>query len=704
MGQNVDLASLHRSWVSVSLETTEKCFRFPTDLRNSNVRIGLDSDMKSFRSNDLVTAWRLSVRNWFACLVALLLVLAPSAVQSENVGAFTLNDHRGAVVNSGDFSSAKCLVVAFLGTECPLAKLYGPRLQTLANEFEPQGVKFLAINSNRQDSISEIAAYVKEHGIQFPVLKDPGQKVADKFQATRTPEVFVLSPAGEVLYQGRVDDQYLVGIPRNQPQREDLKLALTDILAGNPVNVRKTEPIGCLIGRIREPKTDSPVTWSNQIVRIVQKNCVECHRPGEIGPFSLLSYDDAQGWGDMIAEVVRDRRMPPWHADPAHGKFSNDRSLSSEDRDQILAWVKYGCPEGDKSQLPPAPTFTDGWQLSRKPDAVFKMRDKPFLIPASTGPEGVAYQYFAVDPKIRTDKWVSEMEVVPGNRAVVHHIIVYVLPEGKQQKGQGEFLCAYVPGARNKPLAPGYAKRIKAGSWLRFQVHYTPNGSPQEDLSQVGMIFTDDKSVTHQILTTEVINTRFELQPEQDNQTVTASSQPSPIDITMMSMAPHMHLRGKSFKYELETQDGQRTTLLDVPRYDFNWQTNYRLAEPILIPAGAKLHCTAVYDNSRNNPANPDPTKTVHWGDQSWDEMFLGYFDLIVPRSLTDKKVLKGGINVDTILGRFDTDKDGQISRDEAKGHEILSKGFPLADANQDGYLDKTELEKALERVRKAAR
>lgn len=644
------------------------------------------------------------MKNSVACLASLVLALTSGFVQAEVVGAFTLNDHRGAVVKSAQFAEAKCLVVAFLGTECPLAKLYGPRLQSLAAEFEPQGAKFLAINSNQQDSIAEITAYVKQHEIQFPILKDPGQKVADQFHASRTPEVFVLSPVGEVLYRGRVDDQYIVGVQRDKPQREDLKLALADILAGKPVGVAKTEPIGCLIGRVREPKADSAVTWSNQIVRIVHTHCAECHRPGEIGPFSMLSYDDAQGWGDMIAEVVRERRMPPWHANPEHGKFANDRSLSTEERDQILAWVENGCPEGDKSQVPPTPTFTEGWQLSKQPDAVFDMRDKPFQIPASAGPKGVAYQNFAVDPKFKTDKWISEMEVVPGNRAVVHHIIVFVQPEGKKGKGQGEFLCAYVPGARNKPLAPGYAKKIKAGAWLKFQVHYTPNGSPQEDLSKVGMIFTDEQSVTHQVLTTEVINTRFEILPELDNQTFTAVSQPSPIDVTMMSMAPHMHLRGKAFKYELETKDGQRTTLLDIPKYDFNWQTNYRLAEPLMIPAGAKLHCTAVYDNSKNNPANPDPSKTVTWGDQSWDEMMLGYFDLLVPRNLTDKKVIKTAINPDNVMTRFDKDQDGKISREEAKGHDILNRAFPLADTNRDGYLDKPEIEKAVDRVRNSLR
>ncbi len=634
-------------------------------------------------------------------LVALFLCVANSSNAADLVAPFTLNDYRGATIHSADFADSKCLVVAFLGTECPLAKLYGPRLQALASEYEPQGAKFLVINSNQQDSIAKITAYVKEQGLQLSILKDPGQKVADQFGATRTPEVFVLNSLGAVLYRGRVDDQYIVGVQRNAPLRADLRVALDEILAGKTVSVSRTEPVGCLLGRVREPKKDSTVTWSNQISRIVQTHCVDCHRPGEIGPFPLLTYEDAQGWGDMIAEVVSERRMPPWHADPAHGKFINDRSLSTEERDLMLTWVKDGCPEGDKSQLPPERQFVSGWQLAKAPDQVFEMDKKPYSIPATAGPDGVAYQNFWVDPKFKTDKWVSAMEVVPGNRAVVHHIIVFVHPDGQKKKGQGEFLGAYAPGARAITLKEGTAKKIHAGSWFRFQIHYTPNGTAQEDLSKVGLIYADAKKITHQVLTAEVVNTGFKLEPLLDDQVVTRESQPSPIEVTMLSMAPHMHVRGKSFKYELQLPDGTRQTLLDVPKYDFNWQTNYRLAEPLTIPVGAKLLCTATYNNSAKNPANPDPSQTVTWGDQTWDEMMLGYFDLLVPRDQLDLKVMKNQITPETILARFDKDKDGKISQDESKGHEMLSRAFTLGDTNRDGYLDKTELDKAIELGRK---
>lgn len=639
-----------------------------------------------------------------ACLVA---CSSAAHVSAAEVGPFTLNDHRGAVVQSTDFSEAKCLVVTFLGTECPLAKLYGPRLQTLANTYEAKGVKFLAINANQQDSVTEIAAYVKEHGIKFPVLKDPGQKVADQFSATRTPEVFVLDPQGAVLYRGRIDDQYIVGVQRKAPLREDLKAALDEFLAGKPVSVDKTDATGCLIGRVREPKASGAVTYAQHVAGIFQTHCVDCHRPGEIGPFPLLTYDDARGWGDMIAEVVSERRMPPWHADPAHGKFANDRSLSAEERDTVLAWVKDGCPEGDAAQLPPAKSFVEGWQLSRPPDQEFAM-EKAFSIPADGEAEGVGYQYFWIDTKFTEEKWVSEVEVLPGNRAVVHHIIAFVHPEGRKQKDRGEFFAAYVPGSRAMFYGSGTAKKIPAGAAIRFQVHYTPNGSATTDLSRVGMIFSDPATITHEVITSEVINTKFSLEPNKDDQVVIGKSAVSPAEVTMLSMAPHMHVRGKSFKYELVSSDGSKSTLLNVPRYDFNWQTNYRMTEPLVVPAGSQLVCTATYDNSSHNAANPDPTKTVTWGDQSWEEMMLGYFDILVPRGLREAgsggDMLKKKLTPELIFGALDEDKDGKISKKEAARIEVLTKGFPLVDKNRDGMLDGKEVDKALELLKKMKR
>ncbi|MCA9113167.1 MAG: thioredoxin family protein, partial [Planctomycetaceae bacterium] len=275
----------------------------------------------------------------FYCLLLFSVVLIPvnafAAEVGSPVGDFTLQDYRGAEHRLSDFSQTEVVVIAFLGTECPLVKLYGPRLASLADEFEPGQVTILGLNSNSHDSVTEIAAYARRHGIKFPILKDTGNKVADQLGAERTPEVFVLDTNRIVRYHGRIDDQYGVGYVRNEPEREDLKEAIRELLAGKPVSVASTKPVGCRIGRLKTPDSNSEVTYSNQIARIMQNRCVECHREGEIAPFALQDYQEVVGWAEMIQEVVHENRMPPWHADPKHGDFQNDRHMSDEEKSLI---------------------------------------------------------------------------------------------------------------------------------------------------------------------------------------------------------------------------------------------------------------------------------------------------------------------------------------------------------------------------------
>lgn len=566
----------------------------------------------------------------------------PVAVRAESPAArpvdeFTLVDYQGKQVSLSDYHESKLVVLAFLGTECPLAKLYAGRLNEIARTYQNDDVAVIGLIANVQDNVSEMEAFARRHDLTYPLLKDLGNKVADAVAAERMSEVVLLDRQKVIRYQGRIDDQYLVGTARKASTRDDLKEAIDELLAGEVVSVSRTEATGCIIGRVREPDELSPVTYSHQISRIFQRHCVNCHRPGEIAPFTLTSYDDVAGWGEMIAEVVRERRMPPWHADPRFGEFSNDCSLSEGDKELIYEWVNNGCPEGNPADLPAPRSFIEGWQLPRQPDVIYAMADKPFIIPASVGPQGLDYQHFWVDPGFKEDAWIEAIEVRPGNRAVVHHVVIYLHPGGKEEnfKGFGSgkefyFLAAYVPGMlAGEPFPKGIAKRIPAGSWLRFEVHYVPCGVEQEDTSQVGMIFTDPETISHEVRTLAVINTEFVIKPHMDDQAFTVQSKPTPIDMQVLSFFPHMHLRGKSFEYEIERPNGDRQTLLKVPEFDFNWQTRYLCAKPISLPAGSRVHARAVYDNSEKNLANPDPSATVRNGIQSWDEMMVGYIDCL---------------------------------------------------------------------------
>ena len=299
---------------------------------------------------------------------------AADAPLGRTIETLTGRDFQGQEHKLADYAGHPVIIVAFLGTECPLARLYGPRLQEIAADYAEQGVAVIGVNSNLQDSLSEIGAYARRGGISFPIIKDSGNAIADQFGAERTPEVFVLDADRKIRYRGRIDDQYVVGVVRNAATRHDLREAVDELLAGRTVSEPETTALGCIIGRTREVNEDSPVTSSNQIARLFNDRCVECHRAGEIGPFPMTSYDDVAGWGEMIAEVVSERRMPPWHAHPDHGTFLNDRRLTDAERELISVWVENGCPEGDPSELPQPRQFTEGWALPRAPDAVYAMR------------------------------------------------------------------------------------------------------------------------------------------------------------------------------------------------------------------------------------------------------------------------------------------------------------------------------------------
>ncbi len=628
-------------------------------------------------------------------LVPLCGVSSASGVIGAPVPDFTLPDYLGQEHSLADFEDKQLVVVAFLGVECPLAKLYAGRLQSLADEYGPQGVGFLAVDSNAQDSLTEIASYARRHGVRFPVLKDRGNEVAELIGAERTPQVFLLDRSRKVRYAGRVDDQYVVGIVRDAPTREDLREAIDELLAGRSVSTPVTKALGCLIGRVKEPVADSAVTYTRDIAPIIQARCVECHRAGEIGPFAMDDYGEVAGWGDMIAEVVEERRMPPWHASPDHGTFANDRSMTDAEIATIRTWVDNGCPEGDPADLPQPREFTAGWQLPREPDQVFLMRDQPYRVAADAGPSGIPYQRFRVPTGFTKDRWVRAAEVQPGNRTVVHHIIVYVRPPGTKKQWDKIFLAAYVPGLRLDPLPEGAAKLVPAGSELEFEMHYTPVGTPQEDVSRVGLIFAEDAEVTHEVITAEIGNLGFRIPPGEPNHLVTGSSRAIKAPVTLLSLSPHMHLRGKSFRYDLIEADGTRRTLLDVPRYDFNWQTRYVLTEPITLPKDAVLHGRAHFDNSPANLANPDPTKEIRWGDQSWEEMMLGYFDVMTPRTADrppGKKPVTPGIDV---IGSFDSaDADGDLALtiDEVQEKQMIRNHFPSIDADGNQRITLSEL------------
>ena len=410
-------------------------------------------------------------------------------------------------------------------------------------------------------------------------------------------------------------------------------------------------------------------TFTSDVAPIVFAKCASCHRPGEVAPMSLLSYRDVRPWAGAIRQKVSTRAMPPWHADPAHGAFRNDLRLSDREIDTIVRWADGGAREGDPSALPPLPKFPEGWQIGT-PDVVFEMA-ADYQVPASGE---IPYQYFEVPTNFTEDRWMQAGEVRAGDRAHVHHIIVYVREPGRTARpnvvsvrpivdatnasrvtppvtpaaarpaapaaaapraqtgrppGGGDAMLVNWAVGEDAPVhAPGTAKRIPAGSTLIFQVHYTTNGTPGRDRSRIGLIFAKEPP-QKEIRTGLITNPVFAIPPGAANHPVEAEATFS-ADVKIWSMHPHMHLRGKDMTYTAIYPDGRREILLRVPKYDFGWQTDYWLAQPLTLPKGSKIHVSAHFDNSTANRANPDPTATVRWGDQTWEEMMIGFFTYTV--------------------------------------------------------------------------
>lgn len=514
----------------------------------------------------------------------------------------------GDTALSAVLQDAKLLVVAFSGPDCPVSKLYKPRLDRLSKDYAPKGVRILTVSSNDEGFVAI-------------------------FGPDRTTEAFVLDAKAVLRYRGAVDDQYGIGYTKIAPTANYLVDAIEALLAGKAPAVAATDAPGCLVEKAAAPAASgrpgsSKITFHKDVEPIFQKRCADCHRPGEIGPFSLLKYDKAKSSAKQIKEVVVRRRMPPWHADPKIGRWKNDRHLSTQEIDTIAGWVDAGAPQGDPKDAPPPLQVVDGWHIGT-PDAVYAIPRKE-RIPAEGS---IPYRNLFVPTGLKEDKWVQAIEVRPTARAVVHHVLVFVvyplnrLREQPKIDGLNGWVGIYVPGEGPMMFPEGTGKYVPAGATLAFQMHYTATGEAAEDQTQVGIIWAKSRP-RQEVVTTSATNTKIRIPAGAADHPQEASVTLSH-DATLLSLLPHMHVRGKAFKYVAISPEGKEEILLDVPRYDFNWQTCYRLKEPKLLKRGTTIRAYARFDNSKGNPFNPDPTKDVRWGQQTWEEMLVGYLDYV---------------------------------------------------------------------------
>jgi hypothetical protein len=445
--------------------------------------------------------------------------------------------------------------------------------------------------------------------------------------------------------------------------RTTVAAAVLSVMAGVASAQLGAQAPGTAVGSTTGP------TFSKDVAPIFYENCTNCHRPGEIAPMSLLTFKETRPWAKSIATQVAKGAMPPWHADPSHGQFLNDRRLSQAEKDTIVTWANAGAPEGNPADLPPAPFYATGWSIGN-PDAVFSMAED-YPVPA----EGtISYQYFEVPTTFTEDKWIQAMEVRASNPSVLHHVLVYARtpqpatppaappaaaagapaqprpapvlifdrttaqippgqsggPEAAQPKAlgpndrpaprrMGPTVGGFAPGQFKRVYQEGTAMKLPAGSTLILQSHYTANGKATSDRTRIGVKFASAKPPT-EVRFASLINGVFVIPAGATDHRVDAEMTIGQ-DITLWSLLPHTHVRGVRWNYEATYPDGRTETILSVPKYDFNWQTDYVFKQPLKLPKGTKIHATAWYDNSKNNKTNPDPTKDVRWGDQTWEEM-----------------------------------------------------------------------------------
>lgn len=603
-------------------------------------------------------------------------------------------DLAGKPHSLSEFAGPKGLVVALVSSSCPVAKKTAPALGRIEADARAKGFGVLYLACIATDTPAELKATAKTAGWKGAVVRDAKGTALAALGATSTTEVFVFDAARTLAYRGAVSDQYGPTWAKDAPTRNYLADALGAVASGALPAVPATSAPGCtLVPPKSAPALPSSVTYHNRVSRILQTNCGDCHRTGGVAPFALDNYEQVVAHSAMIRTVVGGGQMPPWFAAPtqgddgktaAHTPYANDRRMSTDDKRDLLAFLAGPKPLGNPKDAPLPRTFDPEWTAG-KPDVVYQF-PQAYHVKA----EGVlSYQNFLVETNLTEDKWVRSIEVKPGAKGVVHHVLVFVQEPGKsaaenRTDDRSGFFGAYVPGTAAFVYPDGYAKKLPKGAVLRFQMHYTPNGTEQDDRTQIALRWSD-KTPEHEVKCVGVSSVRLNIPPGAQHHKEEAQL-PVPMDAKILAFTPHMHVRATACRYDLVAPDGNRETLLDIPRYDFNWQLTYRRATPLPVAKGSRIEFTGWYDNSSANPHNPDPTKTVRFGPQTYDEMLLGYIEYVADENVALGKEprTQADVGIELIFQRLDRNNDGKVTADEAGNNWAR---IQAADTNNDGAI-----------------
>ena len=531
---------------------------------------------------------------------------------------FRLIDHQGKSRNLyyywGD-PTVSAVVLIFTANGCPSVRDNLPAIKALRDQFAARGVLFWMIDSSHGASREAIAAEAAAQGIDLPVLHDPSQMVARAYNATATPEAVLINPSDwSMMYRGAVQtDPNLDQIPVPY-----LANALNEFLAQSEIADKESPPYGCSIEFAPQPE----ISYTQQIAPLLQRKCVTCHSPGNVAPWAMTSHGVVKDYSFAIKSEVLTGSMPPWHADPLYGKFTNDVSMTKEETALLLHWLDDGAPRGEGADplvnLPPPPPK---WPAKLgEPDAIIK------IDPQTIKPFGVEpYRYIYTKTDYPEDRWLKAAVIRPGNTKVVHHYLVWL---GQFDDARPTGITSYVPGQEPDAYPEGTGMLLPQGTWLTFNLHYTPAGTEEIDEPELGLYFHDTPPPM-ELRVQPILPLVLSIPPGAKEHEVAVSHTFSR-SVKIYSMAPHMHFRGARMKFEAEYPDGSREVLLSVPKYDFHWQTSYTLAEPKILPRLTRIHVTGAFDNSSQNLDNPNPAQRVTWGEQSYEEMFIGYLNYSV--------------------------------------------------------------------------
>ncbi|MGA0606220.1 redoxin family protein [Phenylobacterium sp. VNQ135] len=596
-------------------------------------------------------------------------------------------------------ADAKAIVIITQANGCPISRSLAPAVRELKAKYAGQGVEFLMLNSALQDSREAVAKEAAEFNFDVPVLLDSNQLVGEQLGVTRTGEFFVVDPkTWKVVYRGPLDDRRDYGVQKAVATHSWTADAIDATIAGRPALASNKQSPGCLIDFPERAKKaqHTKISYAKDVAPILEAKCVGCHQPGSIGPFSMTSYEMVKGFSPMIREVIRTDRMPPWNADPHVGQFKDDKSLTKAEIKTLVHWIEAGAPRGDgPDPLAKQRQAVSDWPLG-KPDLILDIPS--YKIPASGV---VEYQRPAVANPLTEGKWIKASTYKIGSRQGVHHYLsgyIKEMPKPGEQANEtrwGAGVGGYAVGAESTFWPTNVGTYLPPGGGVAFQAHYTPYGKEDLEKSQIGLYFYKDNELPDLMMRSTVVVDNTIVIPAGEARHKETAYVEFPKEALLYSAFPHAHYRGYASDLWIEYPDGSKKMLLSMPRYDFNWQREYTFAEPVKVPAGSKLVAHYWYDNSKRNPANPDATKEVVWGDQSFEEMF--YTAL---RFRWTDETAKNQVNYDELMnqtrmmGMLDDNLDGKLQKAELKGQfgKQLAGFFGQIDRDSSGAIEKTEL------------